>query len=159
VPKEEETIYAELDPGDCMYMVSSLYHAGSRNQTTDQERYLYTAFYTKGYLRAEENQYLSFPIGAVKQYTTEQQELVSHRSSSPRRAGFCRHLSWVQSNEAHADTYQLGYSLNPPMLGYVNHASPGHLLGHKIDMSDEASFGKQPPQGVVPPGVEVSPYA
>lgn len=28
VPKEEETLYAELDPGDCMYMVSSLYHAG-----------------------------------------------------------------------------------------------------------------------------------
>jgi ectoine hydroxylase-related dioxygenase (phytanoyl-CoA dioxygenase family) len=81
VPKEEETLYAELDPGDCMYMVSSLFHAGSMNQTTDQERYLYTAFYTKGCLRAEENQYLPFPIGAVKQYTTEQQELVSHRSS------------------------------------------------------------------------------
>jgi ectoine hydroxylase-related dioxygenase (phytanoyl-CoA dioxygenase family) len=88
VPKEEETLYAELDPGDCMYMVSSLYHAGSRNQTADQERYLYTAFYTKGYLRAEENQYLSYPLEAVKQYTPEQQELVSHQSSSPRQGLF-----------------------------------------------------------------------
>jgi ectoine hydroxylase-related dioxygenase (phytanoyl-CoA dioxygenase family) len=50
-PSEELTFYVELQPGDTFIMLSSCFHGGSANTTTDEERLVYSCFMTKGYLR------------------------------------------------------------------------------------------------------------
>jgi ectoine hydroxylase-related dioxygenase (phytanoyl-CoA dioxygenase family) len=50
-PKEDLTFYAEMDPGDAFFMLSSAFHGGSANTTEDEERLVYSCFMTKGYLR------------------------------------------------------------------------------------------------------------
>ena len=50
-PDEDLTFYAELEPGDAFFMLSSAYHGGSANTTEDEERLVYSCFMTKGYLR------------------------------------------------------------------------------------------------------------
>lgn len=50
-PGEDQAYYAELEPGDAFWMLSSSYHGGSANKTSDEERLVYACFMTKGYLR------------------------------------------------------------------------------------------------------------
>lgn len=50
-PNEDLAVYAELEPGDGFIMLSSCYHGGSANTTTDEERLVYSCFMTKGFLR------------------------------------------------------------------------------------------------------------
>ena len=50
-PNEDLTFYAELNPGDAFMMLSSCYHGGSANTTTDEERLIFSCFMTRGYLR------------------------------------------------------------------------------------------------------------
>jgi ectoine hydroxylase-related dioxygenase (phytanoyl-CoA dioxygenase family) len=50
-PSEDLAVYAELEPGDGFIMLSSCYHGGSANTTTDEERLVYSCFMTKGFLR------------------------------------------------------------------------------------------------------------
>lgn len=50
-PSQSLAYYAELDPGDAFIMLSSCLHGGSANTTTDEERLVYCAFMTKGFLR------------------------------------------------------------------------------------------------------------
>ena len=59
-PQEEETIYAELQPGDAFIMLAGCYHGGSANHTSDQYRQLYTTFTGRGWCRQEENSYLTY---------------------------------------------------------------------------------------------------
>jgi ectoine hydroxylase-related dioxygenase (phytanoyl-CoA dioxygenase family) len=54
-PDESLAFYAELDAGDAFLMLSSCYHGGSANTTTDQERLVYSCFMTKGFLRQVRN--------------------------------------------------------------------------------------------------------
>jgi len=50
-PDESKAIYAEMDKGDALLMLSSCYHGGSANITEDEERLVFSAFSCKGYLR------------------------------------------------------------------------------------------------------------
>lgn len=50
-PKEEDTVYAELEAGDAFMMLASCYHGGSKNNSTNEERLIYVHFMIKGYLR------------------------------------------------------------------------------------------------------------
>lgn len=50
-PSEDGVVYAEMDPGDCLIMFTSLYHAGSANLTENEERLVFTNFSIKGTLR------------------------------------------------------------------------------------------------------------
>lgn len=50
-PQEDLAVFAELEPGDAFIMLSSCYHGGSANKTSDEERLLYSCFMTKGFLR------------------------------------------------------------------------------------------------------------
>ena len=50
-PHEQESVYAELEPGDALMMLASCYHGGSENKSTDEERLIYVHFMIKGYLR------------------------------------------------------------------------------------------------------------
>jgi len=91
-PKEELAIYAELEPGDGLFILASVYHGGSANTTKDQERLVYSCFMTRGYLRQEENQYLSHSIEQVKRWPVELQQVAGYQLSEP----FC---GWVDSKD------------------------------------------------------------
>ncbi|KAL1896364.1 hypothetical protein Sste5346_004749 [Sporothrix stenoceras] len=57
-PREDQAFYAELGAGDGFMMLSGCFHGGSANKTVDQERLVYSCFFTRSWLRQEENQYL-----------------------------------------------------------------------------------------------------
>ncbi|CDK24057.1 unnamed protein product [Kuraishia capsulata CBS 1993] len=65
-PKEEETVYAEMEKGDCFFMLASCYHGGSANTTKDDERIITILFMTQGTLRQEENIFLGTPVEYFK---------------------------------------------------------------------------------------------
>jgi ectoine hydroxylase-related dioxygenase (phytanoyl-CoA dioxygenase family) len=50
-PSEDDVVYAEMEAGDAFIMMASCYHGGSANTTTDEERWVYATFMTKGWLR------------------------------------------------------------------------------------------------------------
>jgi ectoine hydroxylase-related dioxygenase (phytanoyl-CoA dioxygenase family) len=49
----------EMDPGDAFFMLGGTYHGAGANTTANQERLIFAAFATRGYLRQEENQFLA----------------------------------------------------------------------------------------------------
>ncbi|CAI6089195.1 unnamed protein product [Clonostachys chloroleuca] len=103
-PDESLTFYAEMAAGDAF--LSSCYHGGSANKTVDQERLMYSCFYTKGFLRQEENQYLSTPFEAIKKkYDQPTLEL-------------------------------LGYNLSPPLMGWVEMKHPLEFLTGRESFKD-----------------------
>ncbi|EWG50096.1 hypothetical protein FVEG_09423 [Fusarium verticillioides 7600] len=101
-PDEKLSFYAELQPGDAFLFLSSCYHGGSANTTTDEERLMYSCFYTKSFLRQEENQYLVAPAQKMLEtYDDDTLEL-------------------------------MGYGLSPPFLGWVDAMHPlDYLRGEK----------------------------
>lgn len=97
-PDESLSAYAEIEAEDGFLFLSSCYHGSSANTTTDQERLMYSCFYTKSYLRQEENQYLSVPFDEIKdKYDEPTLEL-------------------------------LGYNLSPPFMGWVDMKHPLEFL-------------------------------
>ncbi|KZF19831.1 phytanoyl-CoA dioxygenase family protein [Xylona heveae TC161] len=82
-PKTEEATYAEMDVGDCWVMLGGLYHAGGSNITETEKRTVHGLFFTRGYLRQEENAYLMNAPEAVLSWTPEAQKLMGYSLSSP----------------------------------------------------------------------------
>ena len=82
-PSVEECVVPELDKGDALILLSSVYHGGGNNTTEDQYRLSFSTFVTRGYLRQEENQYLAVPRDVVKQYDTDTQEFIGYYISDP----------------------------------------------------------------------------
>ncbi|KAL9074149.1 MAG: hypothetical protein Q9157_004497 [Trypethelium eluteriae] len=87
-PREDQTFYAELTPGDGFMMLSGCFHGGSANKTKDQERLVYSTFSTRGWMRQEENQYLANDIKKIKELPEWLQERVGYGLSRP-------FLGWV----------------------------------------------------------------
>src|SRR4051812_7245686 len=50
-----------MDKGDAFIMLASAYHGGGTNSTKDQHRLVYATFAIRGFLRQEENQFLTVP--------------------------------------------------------------------------------------------------
>ncbi|KAF2174037.1 hypothetical protein M409DRAFT_16313 [Zasmidium cellare ATCC 36951] len=95
---DESAVYAEMEPGDAFIMLSSCYHGGSANNTSNEERLLYSCFMTKGYLRQEENQYLAVPQEAVKNFPLGMQRLIGYNVSKP-------FLGWVDLDDPRKALY------------------------------------------------------
>ncbi len=83
-PEEACAQYAELNPGDGFVMLSSCYHGGSANTTTDEERLIFSCFMTCGWLRQEENQYLAVPLEEAKRLPLRIQKLMGYATSEVR---------------------------------------------------------------------------
>jgi ectoine hydroxylase-related dioxygenase (phytanoyl-CoA dioxygenase family) len=82
-PKESQTVQAELNRGDAFMMLSGCFHGGSANTTDDEYRILLSTFNTRGYLRQEENQYLSNSIESIKKLPPVLQERMGYGLSKP----------------------------------------------------------------------------
>ena len=80
VPTKDEIAYAEMPAGSAVYYLGSTMHSGGANQTTDQSRRgMFTGFVV-GWLRTEENFFLSTPIEAVRAMPERVQSLLGYDS-------------------------------------------------------------------------------
>jgi ectoine hydroxylase-related dioxygenase (phytanoyl-CoA dioxygenase family) len=82
-PIEELTVSAELEVGDAFIMFGSCYHGDGANTTNDEERLLFSCFSTRGWLRQEENYYLSVPLDIAKKMPTALQKFIGYDISEP----------------------------------------------------------------------------
>ncbi|CDK24884.1 unnamed protein product [Kuraishia capsulata CBS 1993] len=82
-PKDEEVVYAELEKGDCFFMLASCYHGGSANTTEDEFRAVTILFMTLGTLRQEENIMLGTPVEYFKALPVKTLKLLGLTTSDP----------------------------------------------------------------------------
>jgi ectoine hydroxylase-related dioxygenase (phytanoyl-CoA dioxygenase family) len=82
-PKAENLAYAEMEKGDAYIMLGGTYHAGGENTTTDETRPMHGLFFTRGVMRAEENQSLIHSKEEVLSWSAEVQRKMGCHLSSP----------------------------------------------------------------------------
>jgi len=87
-----EFIHAEMEPGDAFMMLGGTYHGAGANTTEDQERLVYAAFATRGYLRQEENQYLANDLEKIRQLPEDLQRFAGFGVSKP-------FMGWVEMED------------------------------------------------------------
>jgi ectoine hydroxylase-related dioxygenase (phytanoyl-CoA dioxygenase family) len=81
-----------MEPGDAFMMLGGTYHGAGANTTEDQERLVYAAFATRGYLRQEENQYLANDLDKIRQLPEDLQRFAGFGVSKP-------FMGWVEMED------------------------------------------------------------
>ena len=76
-PLPEEIAYAEMKAGSVFVYTGSVLHGGGTN-TTDESRLGVFLHYAPGWLRQEENQYLSCPPEVAKTFSPELRSLIGY---------------------------------------------------------------------------------
>ena len=77
-PKEEEIGIAEMDAGSAVVYLGSAIHAGGTNSSLDRRRRGMHVSFCAGWLRTEENQYLSVPIEQIREMPARSQALLGY---------------------------------------------------------------------------------
>ena len=80
-PSRDEVDYAEMKAGSVLVYSGSVVHSGGAN-VSDQERIGLNITYALGWLRQEENQYLSCPPEIAKDYDPELQAMLGYAMGS-----------------------------------------------------------------------------
>ncbi|KAL6703558.1 hypothetical protein ACN47E_009503 [Coniothyrium glycines] len=88
----QEFAHAEMQPGDAFFMLGGVYHGAGSNTTVDEERLVYAAFATRGYLRQEENQYLANDLAKIRALPLAIQRFAGFGTSKP-------YMGWVDMEE------------------------------------------------------------
>ena len=83
----DELVAAEMAAGSAVIYLGSTLHGGGANTTTDVRRRGMHVSYCLGWLRTEENQYLSTPIDAVRAMPRESQALLGYGAHDALAAG------------------------------------------------------------------------
>ena len=102
-PRLEETVAAEMPAGSAVLYLGSTIHGGGANTTPDRRRRGMHQSYTLGWLRTEENHYLSMPIETARSLPPQALDLL----------GYAAHDALMSGG---------GY------LGSVDTADPRHLI-------------------------------
>ncbi len=89
VPRDDETVGAVMPKGSFCAFLGSTYHGGGRNTTTDAWRIALFAGYSLGWLRQEQNWYLSVTPDDVRQMPEQLARLLGFNLHRP-------FLGWVQ---------------------------------------------------------------
>jgi ectoine hydroxylase-related dioxygenase (phytanoyl-CoA dioxygenase family) len=79
-PDTSEIIQAEMQAGSALLYLGSTLHGGGENTTTDQSRRGMFIGYVVGWLRTEENMFLTVPIERVRELPIRCQELLGYQS-------------------------------------------------------------------------------
>lgn len=117
--RDEEICQAEMSGGSVLLYSGSVFHGGGENRS-DHTRIGMNLTYALGWLRQEENQYLSCPPEIAKTLDPELQELLGYSMGG----------------------YALGYYTPPLPPGEGPElAGPEYALGHKKD--DGSQFGSE----------------
>lgn len=90
-PREDEIMYAEMDPGSVLIYAASLLHGGGANKTSDPRTGIVVS-YCLGWLRQSENQYLSYPPDVAKTFDETLQRLIGYNVHKP-------NLGWVHGHD------------------------------------------------------------
>ncbi|KAH8881873.1 hypothetical protein GQ53DRAFT_666957 [Thozetella sp. PMI_491] len=110
-PDPSRAIDAELEAGDCFFMLSSCYHGAGENGTTDEYRLVYALFMQQPHLRQEENFALFLDAELVRSYPIEVQRRLGYDVCVP-NLGWVDHASPLESvlNQKGSDKRKLpGY--------------------------------------------------
>jgi ectoine hydroxylase-related dioxygenase (phytanoyl-CoA dioxygenase family) len=75
-PTDDDLVPAEMAAGSAVLYLGSTIHAGGANVTTGERRRGMHLSYCAGWLRTEENQFLTVPIDAVRAMPRRSQELL-----------------------------------------------------------------------------------
>ena len=75
--KPEEICQATMSAGSVLLYSGSVFHSGGENKSSS-DRIGANLTYTLGWLRQEENQYLSCPPELVREYPTELQDMLGY---------------------------------------------------------------------------------
>jgi ectoine hydroxylase-related dioxygenase (phytanoyl-CoA dioxygenase family) len=78
--KPEEIARAEMKAGSALFYLGSALHGGGANQTTDESRRGMFVGYVGGWLRSEENTFLTVPIDKVRSMPMRIQELLGYKA-------------------------------------------------------------------------------
>ncbi len=76
----EEIIQAEMQAGSALFYLGSTLHGGGANRTDRERRRGLFLGYVVGWLRTEENTFLTVPIEAVREMPTRVQELLGYKA-------------------------------------------------------------------------------
>lgn len=77
-PQREEFAYAEMPPGSAVVYLGSTIHAGGENTTADRWRRGMHMSFVVGWLRTEDNNYLSTPPDVARKLPRRAQELLGY---------------------------------------------------------------------------------
>ena len=86
-PKPEELACAEMPAGSAVVYLGSTIHAGGRNSTKDRWRRGMHMSFVVGWLRTEENNYLSTPPDVARRLPRRSQELLGYAAHDALSAG------------------------------------------------------------------------
>lgn len=89
VPREDETVGAVMPKGSFCVFLGATYHGGGRNTTADEWRIAMFAGYSLGWLRQEQNWYLSLTADEVRAMPEKLARLLGFNLHKP-------FLGWVQ---------------------------------------------------------------
>ena len=78
---EEDSVPAEMERGSVIIYTGSVYHGGGAN-TTDETRIGVQSSYALGWLRQEENQYLSVPLDVAETLPVDLLRLMGYEKGS-----------------------------------------------------------------------------
>jgi ectoine hydroxylase-related dioxygenase (phytanoyl-CoA dioxygenase family) len=79
-PRADEVVQAEMPAGSALMYLGSAIHGGGANTTRDQHRRGMFLGYVVGWLRAEENSFLTVPMAKVRQMPVRIQELLGYKA-------------------------------------------------------------------------------
>jgi ectoine hydroxylase-related dioxygenase (phytanoyl-CoA dioxygenase family) len=75
--QESEVVAVELEPGDAAFYLGSTLHAGGANNTGHRRRGMHLS-YCLGWLRTEDNNYLSTPLSLARTLSRQQQTILGY---------------------------------------------------------------------------------
>ncbi len=87
VAADEDLVPAEMAAGSAVLYLGSTIHAGGGNVTSDRRRRGMHVSYCAGWLRTEENQFLTVPLDAVRAMPRRSQELLGFAAHDALAAG------------------------------------------------------------------------
>ena len=87
VAEEGEIVAAEMNAGSAIVYLGSAIHGGGPNTTSDSWRRGMHMSYVMGWLRTEENNYLSVPMETVRELPRRSQELLGYSAHDAIESG------------------------------------------------------------------------
>jgi ectoine hydroxylase-related dioxygenase (phytanoyl-CoA dioxygenase family) len=114
--KPEEIAYAEMSPGSVIVYTGSVFHGGGANVATDDRIGLYLC-YSLGWLRQEENQYLSCPPEIARTLDTEVQKLLGYTLGSYALGYYTPPLPPGEGPEVVPPEYAMGQATGANAMG------------------------------------------
>lgn len=82
IARMDETVQAVMPKGSLLVYLGSTFHGGGENRSSDARMALINT-YALGWLRQEENHYLSIPKDIVDSYPKRMRELIGYQSHGP----------------------------------------------------------------------------